>query len=82
MGAGGLGDFLEGETRAVAIRKCRLSTLTLSRATTRLDKEKSLKELHGSVKSAQILERRALLTTKRGTSAVHFGCSNENWTSP
>lgn len=53
---------LEGQAHAEAVRESQLSALVLGEATVRFDQEKSLKELHGSVKSAQVLERKALLT--------------------
>lgn len=63
MGAGGFGRSLEEQTQAEVIRVCYCYNLTVAKASVALDEEKSLKELYGSVKSAQILERKASLAT-------------------
>lgn len=62
VGAGGfVGPWRQ--TQATVIWACCVFTLTVAEATVTLDKEKSMKELHGSVKSAQIPERKAFLAT-------------------
>lgn len=71
MGAGGfVGPWRQ--TQATVIRACCVSTLTVAEASVILDKEKSMKELHGSVKSAQIVERKAFLATT--TTKAHLRC--------